>query len=501
MDTPVRQSPPGWRIFLCPGLALAGLLLALPAAGASLGELEFEPCVLTAAGLPRPVEARCATLEVPENPAEHGGRRIELALAWVPAEGQAEPDPVFFIAGGPGQSARESFPMVAPAFADILRHRHVLLLDQRGTGGSNLLQCPEEDGASWVSRLTPDSPGQLREFAARCRDALEPLADLRFYTTTDAVHDLERVRQAIGARQLNLVGVSYGTRVAQQYAKAHPERVRTLVLDSVVAPEPPLGAEMLENFESALEAQLARCAATPACSEAFGPVGDALGELLGLLHIGSFMPTQFRDATSGEWREATLRTDHLLGVLRMYAYMPLTATLLPLLIAQSTSGDFSTVLALAGMLERDLGNMIAQGMYYSVICSEDADALVPRDPEQASLFDDPVVAIQAQCEAWPRGALPADFRAPLTGEIPALLISGEYDPVTPPRYGDQVAAELRHARHVVLRGQAHSLLSTGCMPKLVARFIESADALALDAACLERIAPLPPVSGMHGWEP
>jgi acetyl esterase/lipase len=97
--------------------------------------------------------------------------------------------------------------------------------------------------------------------------------------------------------------------------------------------------------------------------------------------------------------------------------------------------------------------------------------------------------------------LPADFRAPLTGEIPVLLISGEFDPVTPPRYGDRVAAHLGHARHVVLRGQGHSLFSTGCMPKLAAQFIEGADALGLDAACLERIAPPPPFSGLHGWEP
>lgn len=483
-------------------LAIAGALAMAPAAASVLGQLSFEPCVLTAAGLPRPTEAQCTTVEVPEDPASPDGRQIGLALAWIPVEGEAEADPVFFIAGGPGQSARESFPAVAPAFADIRRSRHVLLLDQRGTGGSNPLFCPEyEDAALGLGMEQPD-PEELRELAARCRDALQARADLRFYTTAEAVHDLELVRRLVGAPQVNLVGVSYGTRVAQQYAKAYPEHTRTVILDSVAPMGLALGAEHARNLQDALEAQFARCRATPECADAFGDPAARLEEVMARLRAGGLAPVRYRDPTSGEWHEEVPGYGHLAAVLRLYAYMPLTASMLPLVVHQADEGDYAALLAMSRMMVRDLGGQLAPGMHNSVICTEDADEIERQSDAQDTLLgDDFADALQAQCAVWPRGTRPEDFRQPLTGDIPVLLISGEYDPVTPPRYGDRVAAHLDHARHVVLRGQGHSVLGTGCMPKLAAQFIESADALGLDAACLERIAPPPPFSGLYGWEP
>jgi pimeloyl-ACP methyl ester carboxylesterase len=483
-------------------LTFAGILAMTPAGASTLGELSFEPCVLTAVGLPRPTEAHCTTVTVPENPADPEGRQIELALAWVPVEGEAEPDPVFFIAGGPGQSAREAYPALAPAFADIRRSRHVLLLDQRGTGGSRPLFCREQEDEAFAFGIAPPSPEEMRALAERCRDELQQVADLRFYTTAEAVHDLEHVRSMVGAPQVNLVGVSYGTRVAQQYAKAYPERTRTIILDSVVPAELALGAEHARNLQDALDAQFARCLEIPACSEAFGDPAERLADVMARLRAGGLAPVRYRDPTSGAWREEVPGYGHLATVLRIYAYMPLTAALLPLLIQQADEGDYAALLAMTRMIIRDVGGQLASGMHNSVVCTEDADEIERHADARGTLLgDDFVEILQAQCAVWPRGTRPADFRAPLTGEIPVLLISGEFDPVTPPRYGDRVAAHLGHARHVVLRGQGHSLFSTGCMPKLAAQFIEGADALGLDAACLERIAPPPPFSGLHGWEP
>jgi pimeloyl-ACP methyl ester carboxylesterase len=480
----------------------AGVLVAMPAAAAVLGEVSFEPCVLTTAGLPRPTEAQCATLAVPENPAAPDGPTIELALAWIPVEGEAEPDPVFFIAGGPGQSAREQFPALASAFADIRRSRHILLLDQRGTGGSQPLFCRDEEAEAAMLGGEAPSLDELREFAARCRDQLQETADLRFYTTTEAVYDLEFARRRVGAEQLNLVGVSYGTRVAQRYASTHPERVRTMILDSVVPAELALGAEHARNLQDALEARFAACVATPACAAAFGDPAARLERVMARLRAGGLAPVRYRDPTSGEWRDEVPAHGHLAGVLRIYSYLPLTASLLPLIVQQADDGDFAALLAMMRMMARDLGGQIASGMHNSVICTEDADEVARfEQPQGTVLGDEFVAALQAQCAIWPRGARPADFRAPLTGAIPVLLISGELDPVTPPRYGDLVAAHLEHARHVVLRGQGHSVFSTGCMPQLAAQFIERADALGIDASCLDRIAPPPPFSGLFGWEP
>jgi pimeloyl-ACP methyl ester carboxylesterase len=484
-------------------LAAFVLLAAAPAFAAStFGELEFEPCVLTAAGMPRPVAAQCSRLLVAENPANPGGPQIELALAWIPVEGPAEPDPVFFLAGGPGQGARDSYPMVAQAFADIRRSRHILLLDQRGTGGSRPLFCPEEEDEMAVPGLEEFSPQKLAEFTARCRDELQEFADLRHYTTSEAVHDLEQVRVAIGAERLNLVGVSYGTRVAQQYARAHPQRVRTLILDSVVPNDLALGAEHARNLQDALDAQFARCRQTPACREAFGDPAARLEDLLEQLRRGGLAPVRYRDPASGAWREESPSFEHLAGLLRMYAYSPLTAAMLPLIIHQAGEGDYTALLAMVRMMARDLGGQIATGMHNSVVCTEDVDRLERRGESRHTLLGDRFIEyLQGLCAHWPRGERPAGFRDPLSGEMPVLLISGEYDPVTPPRYGDGVAAGLRHARHVVLRGQGHSVLGAGCMPKLAAQFIERADALGLDASCLDRLAAPPPFAGMHGWDP
>ena len=483
-------------------MVAAGVLLVVaPVEARTLGEVEFEPCVLTSAGLPRPTEAQCATVTVPENPADPGGRKIDLALAWIPVEGEAEPDPVFMIAGGPGQSAREAFPGVASAFSDINRSRHIMLLDQRGTGGSNLLACPmdEEDMALELEAFEPE---QLREFTQACIGALQEKADLRFYGTREAVFDLEFVRRAVGAEQVNLVGVSYGTRVAQQYAKDHPERVRSIILDSVVPPGLPLGSEHARNLEDALAVHFQRCRETPACAAALGDPEARLEALAARLRDGGLEPVRYRDPTSGEWREEAPTYGHLAAILRLYAYSPLTAAVLPLVVQRADEGDYAGMLAMARMMFRDLGGQIAMGMHNSVVCPEDADDLEVRPEDEGSVLGTQMVEFMvAQCELWPRGERPDNFRAPLTGDLPVLLVSGEYDPVTPPRYGDEVAAALGNARHLVLPGQGHSLMTTGCMPKLAAQFIESADPAALDATCLERLAAPPPFSGMHGWEP
>jgi pimeloyl-ACP methyl ester carboxylesterase len=482
---------------------VAGLLLAAaPAQARMLGEVEFEPCVLTSPGMPRPTEAQCATVTVPENPAEPGGRTIDLALAWIPVEGEAEPDPVLMLAGGPGQSAREAYPAIASAFSDINRSRHILLLDQRGTGGSNLLACPMDEEEEATMGLEEFQPEQLREFTQACIDTLEEKADLRYYSTREAVFDLEFVRRAVGAEQVNLVGVSYGTRVAQQYAKDHPERTRSVILDSVVPPGLPLGAEHARNLEDALETHFQRCRETPACAEALGDPDARLDELAARLRNGELAPVRYRDPTSGEWREETPTYGHLAAVLRMYAYSPLTASVLPLVVQRAHQGDYAGLMAMARMLVRDLGGQMAMGMHNSVMCTEEAEDLQVRAEDEGTVLGAQLVEFMvAQCELWPRGERPANFRDPLTGDIPVLLVSGEYDPVTPPRYGDEVAAALDNARHLVLPGQGHSLITTGCMPKLAAQFLESADPAALDASCLERLAAPPPFSGMYGWEP
>ena len=487
---------------LAAALAAATALMPASAEARRLGGLDFEPCTLEGTGGLPSVEAQCTTFAVPEDRAEPGGRQIELAIAWVPADGEAEPDPVFLLAGGPGQGARDSFPQVAPAFREVLRQRHVILVDQRGTGGSNPLACRDAEGNNAFGDPQDESLEAARRFAETCLAELSKTADVHHYTTTDAVADLDAVRAAIGAERINLYGGSYGTRVGQQYAMAHPDRVRTLVLDSVVPNDLVLGQNHAKNLEAALDAQFARCAADAACAKALPDARAAMAGIRAALDAPDLAPVRYRDPTTGEWREETPSPGHVAMLLRMYSYSPVTATLLPLVLQQAAAGDWAPLMAQSRLLMGSIGEMIMHGMQLSVSCSEDADELVVDPADSDTVLGTFFVEFsKAQCAVWPRGQRPANFREPLTGDLPVLAISGEFDPVTPPADADRAIAQLTNARHLVLPGQGHTPITVGCMPQLFAQFIEGADAKALDATCLERLAALPPATGLHGWEP
>jgi pimeloyl-ACP methyl ester carboxylesterase len=471
---------------------LAAFLLSVacglvPDAHASrvLGSVEFEPCSLSAVGMPISIAARCAVLDVPEDRARPGGRRVQLAIALVTSEARRpQPDPVFMLAGGPGQSARESYPSVAAAFREILRERNVVLVDQRGTGGSNPLPCREEEGDGPTASAAANVDAS-RRFAERCLAGLD--GDPRFYTTSDAVLDLEAVREAIGAPTINLVGISYGTRVAQEYLRRYPSRTRSLVLDGIVPPQLALGSEHARNLDAALRMQFARCDADAACSRRFGSPQATLNDLLARLRSKPQM-VEYRDPLTFELRSETLTATTVGGVARLYAYVPQLAAMLPVSLAEAAAGRPEVLMAQARMIESLVGEQIMHGMQLSVSCSEDADLLQVNPADAATLMGTAFVdTLKAQCSAWPRGRMPKDFHAPVRSDRPVLLLSGEFDPVTPPRYGEQVLATLPNGRHLVARGRGHNVMVAGCVPRLMARFIGSADAAALDVGCLDQL--------------
>lgn len=464
------------------------------------GKLTFQSCALTSpAGIA--VEAWCSKLAVPENHAAPKGRQIELAIALVAADGQGEPDPILMIAGGPGQSALESYPLVHPAFEDARRNRNVLLVDARGTGKSHPLECEDEEGRSAVMEPEDESPAAARAFAERCRDRLSKSSDLRFYATGDHVRDLDLVRQKLGIEKLNLMGVSYGTRVAQQYAKRYPAHTRTVTLDSVVPNTLVLGQEHARNLDAALKQQFARCRADAACAQNLGDPAAKLAEVRNRLRAGNLAPVHYRDPVSGEWRDDEPKYAHLSVLLRLYAYQPAAASMLPLILHDASGGHYESLLAQARTIYGSVSDAIMHGMQLSVVCTEEPELAEDPKDEDTVLGVDLVSFTRAQCEVWPRGERAADFRAPLRGDLPVLAVSGELDPVTPPRYGEEVIRSLPNGRHLVLRGQGHSVIGTGCMPKLFAQFIENADAKSLDDSCLKRLSASPPFAGRYGWEP
>jgi pimeloyl-ACP methyl ester carboxylesterase len=463
------------------------------------GGLVFKPCAL-GGERGEGVEAQCATLQAPENHDAPNGRKIALAVAMIPAKSQTQSDPVVLIAGGPGQSILDSYPMLHPALSDVRRNRNILLVDARGTGGSHLLQCDELTSLD-ENIEDSDDPAQLRALTQRCRDRLAKTSDLRFYGTADHIRDLDLLRTTIGVEQLNLAGISYGTRVAQQYAARYPKHTRTVTLDSIAPNTLVLGQEHARNLDAAIKLQFARCVADVACKRNIGDPAALLVKVRTTLQAGNLAAVRYRDPTNGAWREEIPRFGHLGGLLRFYAYRPESASMLPLILHDASEGRYETLLSQSRALSGDVSDSIALGMHLSVSCTEDPEIKVQAEDDATIMGNSIAEFIQAQCAAWPKGTRDPNFRKPLSSDVPVLAISGEFDPVTPPRYGDEVVKTLPKGRHLILPGQGHSVLTTGCMPKLFAQFVETADAKKLDASCLKRLKPTPPFAGNYGWEP
>lgn len=486
------------------GVAIVlGAFLAVAADAASQEPgLVLESCRLGHPQGAGSVAARCGTLEVPENPDEPGGTRIALAVAVIPAiSTRAKPDPLFLLAGGPGQGARETFVAFLPALAGVRRSRDLVLVDQRGTGESNRLRCDMPE-ATWAEADLP--PEALGKLAKDCLDTLP--GDPRFYTTSVAVRDLDAVRAALGYERINLYGGSYGTRVAQHYARRHPARTRSVALDSSVPPGLALGPGMALDAEAALRAGFARCAADPACAERFGDLDAAFDALRARLAAGP-VAVRLANPVSGEPMELEFTSGHLALAVRLLSYSAQTAGLLPLLIHEAqANGNLVPLAAQAEMISGLLGESIAYGMHNAVVCTEDLPFVEPgaidREALRRSYLGEEMLdGLEAMCAVWPRGVRDDDLREPLASGVPALVLSGSLDPVTPPAYGLAAAAGFRDHLHVVFEGQGHLQLGLHCAQRLLRQFLDAGTAVGLDATCAEEVKPPPFFLGFNGGAP
>jgi pimeloyl-ACP methyl ester carboxylesterase len=468
-----------------------------------LGSLQFTACELTQKKSGATTAAFCAPFQVPENRdatpmSQHDGRKIDLKLALIKSDAEAaDADIVVFLAGGPGQAATETWPQITAAFAPLRKHHHILLLDQRGTGSSHPLTCPA-DMQNSEERVDLDA---VRRHVRDCLAAVEKNADPRAYTTTNAVADLEAVRQALGAPQFDLVGVSYGTRMAQQYLMRHPHAVRSLVLDSIAPNELVLGEDFAINLEATLKAHSALCKQNAECARAFGDPYASLLKLRDALHAQAQVYT-YRDPASFAPAHKTFNDASLAALVRLFAYSPETAALLPLSIAQGLSGDYTPLAGQAQLITGDLADLGDNGMQMSVLCAEDADLLAPRPQDAGTVLGTAIInVLKTECEIWPRGTRPADFHAALKTDTPVLILEGELDPVTPPRYGEQVLKGLGNGRLLVAKGQGHNVIGRGCLPKLVDDFVSKLQPKTLDAKCLDALGPTPAFIDFNGAAP
>jgi pimeloyl-ACP methyl ester carboxylesterase len=469
--------------------------LGTAATGASappLASLALVSCQLEDPAKVAIVLAECGDLSVPENPADPGGRHISLRVARVPAINRhKQPDPLFVLAGGPGMAATTFYASAAFSFERIHRDRDIVLVDQRGTGKSNPLNCTLDD-----DDLYRATDAEIAADARRCLTTLEKTSRVEFYTTSVAVQDLDAVRAALGYARINLYGVSYGTRVAQHYVRRFPSRTRAVVLDGVVPPQLALGTATAFNAEQALSHIFARCAHDTECSKHFGDPTVAYHSLRSSLQAHA-VPVTLSDPTSGESSKFEFTGYHLATVLRLASYTAEQAALLPLMLHGATaSANFTPLASQFLMVNRSYGDALAYGMHNSVVCTEDVPfwdlAKVNRaEMEKTYLGTAQLDGLKSMCSVWPRGPIDPDFHADLHSDVPALILSGEDDPVTPPADAELARRGFSQSIHVVMKGFGHGQLTAPCVDRVMAKFVGLGGIEGLDVSCVRNDTPMP----------
>lgn len=444
---------------------------------APLGRLPLTPCHLD--GLSE--EVLCGTERVPEDRAVPQGATIDIHVAVLPAlRREAAPDPLFILAGGPGQGARSYAPVVARAFADVRRTRDIVLVDLRGTGASNPLRCPEDPDP-----LTPlITPLDHARDAARCLAHLDP--DPRLYTHVHALADLDQVRARLGYDDVNLWGGSWGTRSALLYALAYPASVRRVVLDGAVPLSQHFPEAVVPLTERAWSLLVDSCLADAGCRQTHSTIRADVARVLAQLR-GAPARVAVDHPITGKRVQATLTADGVSEMMRSAMYTPADATRLFQAVTHAANGDFGPLLAQALRVAASSTDTMAAGQTMSILCSEDVPAPGHlRQVDQTSTLGSGYVdAWVARCAAWPRGDRVA-VEDDATSRAPALILSGHHDPVTPPGSGEAMGRHFPSHRHLVVPGAAHNTSFRGCVPKLIAEFLDGADPAALDSACVER---------------
>ena len=462
----------------------AAVLLAIAGLESAGAAEATQPCRI--AGLRHSVQ--CGTVQRPLDSDRPGGPTIDIHYVVVPALARRKlPDPVFLLAGGPGQSAIALAGNTMGLFQRLGNRRDLVFVDQRGTGRSAPLTCDEQRSRPLAEQADPKQ--QLLRLTA-CRSQLQRLAhgDLRFFTTTLAMQDLDAVRQKLGARQINLVGASYGTRAALEYQRQFGPQVRRLVLDGVAPPDMVLPASASPDAQAALDGLFAFCALQPACAASHPRLREDWAALLASL------PRSVRLAhpLTGVFEDVQLSRDVVLAAVRAPLYTPALAAALPVAITEAAQGRFTALLGLSLPLSARKAQRIAEGMHFSVLCAEDYPRMDRVDaPAGADFGTSFARQLQSVCADWPIGKVPAAFYNIPVSRVPVLLLSGGLDPATPPRHAARVASALGpQARHVVVAQAGHGVLGLGCMRDVLYRFLaaeEDGEALAVDMQCIDAV--------------
>ena len=465
---------------------LAALVLGMGLLGHSAAPAQtvaLKPCHLP--GMRDAVQ--CGTLARPLNPEDPTGKQIDIQFAVMPSKAREKhPDPIYFFAGGPGQSAMDVIPAMQGALSRLNNRRDLVFVDQRGTGKTAPLQCEKETQLSLAKSL---DPAQLPVRMAACRAALEklPYGDLRYYSTSIAMGDLDAVRAALGSEQVNLVGASYGTRTALEYLRLYPQRVRRMVMDGVAPAGMSLTQTMADDANTAMQSLLTDCAKDADCAKRHPTLPAQWNKLFDTLP----QAVAINHPLTGTPERVTLTGPMVASMVRSALYAPQLAAGLPYAIDEAAQGRWTPIIGLAAAnISRSGAMAMAMGMHFSVICGEDPlrSSSAATAGHFAGLMDASYAAV---CAQWPRSKVDPDFYTVPPSSAAVLMFSGGIDPATPPRHADLIAKALGDkVRHVVVPYAGHGILRLGCTSDMVFKFIDNkveAEALKIDASCLANI--------------
>jgi len=450
---------------------------APPAPGRSLAG-KLKPCHVPEVD----EEVLCGRYEVYEDRAARTGRKLGLNVVVLPAAGpDVAADPLVFLAGGGVAPATRYASFLWKGFPVLRRQRDILLVDQRGTGGSNPLECELSTEAT-----NAEYRDEARFLAAvrRCRRELEQRADLRYYTTPIAMDDLDEVRGWLGYPRLDIFGASYGTTAAMVYLRQHPDRVRTVALQGVVPLDVPMWLDYPRSAQQALDQVFAACARQPGCHHAFPELEHEFSSLLQRL-TEKPVKVKLSPLETGPAVEVTIDGEVLRVFVARVLYSASRIHDLPLLVHLAHQGDYRP---LAGRVAPREDGSIPKGVYLSIVCNENMrfdPAALPAAAAGTFMGGFRLGREVSACREWPRGWLPPGFWMPVRSNVPALVMTGALDDVTPPRYGERVAQTLANARQLVLPNRGHNDADP-CTCGMIEAFIIKGRLEGLDTSCLAK---------------
>ncbi|WP_049722473.1 alpha/beta fold hydrolase [Gilvimarinus polysaccharolyticus] len=473
--------------------------------------LKLAPCERLAGDTPAVSGAECGYLAVPLNRAGNianasdnnlagepvsdsaesikSAENIELYIKRWPAISAApEADPLFVIAGGPGQSATDIADMLSGAFYELRKKRDIVFVDQRGTGLSSPLNCTIDEADQLLGHSAAATDASIEKYRA-CAASLAPRA--AYYTTPEAVADLEAVRKALGYRTINLWGGSYGTRVILAYLATHPKALRAVVMDGVAPVQLAMPYSIGGDATRALGLIAQQCLALPACAERYGDVAVAANKTAVRLRAAPVTLT-IEHPLTGHPTPLLLDDSKLAGLVRFSLYDRLASRLLPAALAAAANEDYRLVASLIARLATST-NMpnLALGMHMTILCNEDA-GVTPRPESELFIGVDLAAPVTRICEFWPKANIASDYYDAIHSDVPALLLSGERDPITPPYWAEQAASALTNATLLVAKGAHHGVTQEGCTSDVITDFINNTQLSEGRAECIEKIQPLLP---------